>query len=740
MSDLKHLEGTVETVLFRNEENGYTVLELNANGILKTVTGELGETDEGEFLSLEGQYITHPRYGTQFQAETCERRLPDTPANIERYLSSDAFKGIGKLLAAKIVKTFGTDTFKIMEEEPEQLIKVPGMTQKKCDEITAQAKQIFALRRVISYFENYGIKSRYAMRAFRIWGTKCQSLTEKNPYLLCNELIGMSFQNAENYAHDLHIPKNAPCRIAAGIIYILKHNADAGHTCIPLETLAQKAISFLEINESLFYEIYHQELEKQTIVEFLKGEREFVYLLEYYIAEEYIADRIAIMRKYAKPYQSFADENLIQETENYTGIQYAEMQKQAIHQAMSEGMLILTGGPGTGKTTTLNGIISCLKKRNLHFCIAAPTGRAAKRVSDLTGYEAKTIHRLLEVRYDAGGLLKFVHNEENPLSCQVLIIDEMSMVDVLLFSSLLRALKLGCKLILVGDSDQLPSVGAGNLLQHLIDSHCMPVITLKEIFRQAQKSCIITNAHKIVNGDMPELLRKDNDFFFFHRQDYESASELVIDLTCHRLPNAYSYSAFKEIQIICPSRIGLLGTVELNKAIQARLNPPDAQKSQVRSSLYEFRTGDKVMQTKNNYDIEWKKDEETGSGIFNGDIGMIVSINRRQGEAVIDFDGRMTVYPINMMEQLELAYAITVHKSQGSEFDVVILPILGKMEKLTYRNLFYTAVTRARKMLILISTPGKVAEMIQSTNKNRRYSCLKYMLEQELDHDPEENS
>ncbi len=740
MSDLLHIEGTVENILFRNEENGYIVLDLDAGGEPITVTGELGDIDEGECLSLYGQYVTHPRFGPQFQVESCERKLPNTTDSIRRYLASGVIKGIGKVLADKIVQTFGARTLEIMENEPMRLMEVRGMSQRKCEEVAEEAKHIFALRSVISYFENYGIKSRYAMRAFRVWGERCQEVVEENPYLMCREEVGLHFKNVESYAKDLRIPRTAQCRIGAGIIYLLQHNSGLGHTCLPLDRLASTAVSFLAINEPAFYEAYQQELKNDTIVEYIKGEREFVYLKEFYEAEEYITDRIGVMRDFsARDSKNY--ESMIAEEERKSGIQYAALQKEAIQAALSRGLLILTGGPGTGKTTTLNAIISLYEKQGCRVMIAAPTGRAAKRISDLTGYDAKTIHRLLEVQFDANGMQKFLHNENNPLACDVLVVDEMSMVDVLLFSNLLRALRLGCKVILVGDSDQLPSVGAGNLLRHLIESKCMPLIELKEIFRQAQQSCIVTNAHKIVQGEMPDLSKKDNDFFFFHRMEFPEAAELLIDLVCRRLPNAYQYSPTKDIQVICPSRRGVLGVVELNKALQSRLNPPMAEKAEVKSALYQFREGDKVMQTKNNYDITWSKDGENGTGIFNGDIGHIRSINRRRGEAVIDFDGRITVYPLLLMEQLELAYAITVHKSQGSEFEAVVIPLLGKFEKLSYRNLLYTAVTRAKKLLILIGSPIKVEQMVSNNRRTNRYSCLRHMLEKGLtEHDGMENT
>ncbi|MBQ8182258.1 MAG: AAA family ATPase, partial [Ruminococcus sp.] len=396
--------------------------------------------------------------------------------------------------------------------------------------------------------------------------------------------------------------------------------------------------------------------------------------------------------------------------------------------ALSKGLMIMTGGPGTGKTTTLNAIISIFEKQGFNVMLAAPTGRAAKRMSDLTGCEAKTIHRLLEVEYNTGGRLRFKHNENNPLDCDVLIIDEMSMVDVMLFESMLRAVRLGCKLIMVGDSDQLPSVGAGNLLRDIIDSRMITVIELKEIFRQARESCIVTNAHKIVSGEYPDLTQKNNDFFFFKRDDYDKAVKLIVELAKTRLPNAYGYSPTENIQILTPSRKGTLGTVELNKILQKELNPPDGSKPEHKSYLYTFRVGDKVMQTKNNYDIVWRRDDEQGTGIFNGDIGRIVNINKPAMTAVIEFDGRVASYPFELLAQVELAYAITVHKSQGCEFDAVIMPILGGFEKLYYRNLLYTAVTRAKKLLILIGSEAKINSMVDNNRRTRRYTCLRSML------------
>ena len=724
---LLHVEGTVENVLFKNESNGYAVLDLDAGGELITVVGEIGDIEEGEGLILEGYYDTHRRFGTQFRAEYCERKLPDTVVNIEKYRASGAVKGIGPGLAKKIVAVFGDKTLDIMENAPYRLSEIKGISTQKCEEIAAEARKLFSLRCIMSYLSQYGIKSGFAMRTYRKFGADSLELLKLNPYLLCGDSIDLEFKKADTIAHDLHIPKNSDKRVIAGLQYILRANTSLGHSCLPLDVLVTKAENALGISEKDFYSSYNAALDDDELFEYVKNEREYVYLPDYFYAESFISDRINVLKDFTSP-EDFNYDDLIDIEQEEHGIEYEELQRRAITAAVSRGLMILTGGPGTGKTTTLNAIISIFEKRGLHVLLAAPTGRAAKRMSDLTGYEAKTIHRLLEVVYDKSGRLTFAHNENNPLDCDVIVIDEMSMVDVLLFEKLLRALRLGCKLIMVGDSDQLPSVGAGNLLGDLIASKAVTVIKLQEIFRQARKSCIVTNAHKIVSGELPDLSRKDSDFFFFKRTSPEAVCELLIDLARTRLPKAYKYSPVDDIQIIAPSRKGTLGTVELNKLLQEKINPHDEKRPEVKGKLFTFRMGDKVMQTRNNYDIIWKKDDEQGTGVFNGDIGKIVNINMMTRDVVIDFDGRVAAYPFDTLDQIELAYAVTVHKSQGCEFEAVIMPLLGSFDKLCYRNLLYTAVTRAKKLLIIIGSEDDIARMVANNRRTRRYTCLKNML------------
>ena len=581
------------------------------------------------------------------------------------------------------------------------------------------------------FLSQYDIRSKYAMRAYQHWGTGAMDMLAANPYLLCSSGVELDFQKADAVAQGMQFAHNAPQRIQAGICYILQYNTNGGNACLPLDRLRPTACKYLQVNEAEFEIAYAAALEDRTLYVYEKNGRDFVYLEDYYIAERYIADRIGVIQDFSAPEDQEIFEKMIDAQQQEQGMQYAALQRKAIVTALSRSIMILTGGPGTGKTTTLNAIIGLYEKQGYRVMIAAPTGRAASRISDLTGYEASTIHRMLAVEYDMSGNMRFQHNEHNPLDCDVMIVDEMSMVDVLLFEHLLRALRLSCKVVLVGDCDQLPSVGAGNLLRDLIHSDRVPVVALKEIFRQAQKSSIITNAHKIIQGEHPDLSRKDSDCFFFQRLQEKDATQLMLDLVKTRLPNAYGYSPMEDIQVITPSRKGSMGVIELNQQLQAVLNPKSVDKPECRSILYTFREGDKVMQIKNNYDIIWHKDGENGTGIFNGDIGYLRAINRQSQEVIAEFDGRRATYPFEQLDQLELAYAVTVHKSQGSEFQAVVMPLLGGFPKLYYRNLLYTAVTRARRLLILIGSQNVIYQMVDNNRRMNRYTCLRDMLEQQ---------
>lgn len=722
-----HIEGSVENILFKNPANGYIVLDLDAGGEFIPVFGNLGDIEEGEVLILEGNYTTSQKYGTQFKAEYCERKLPENAVNIEKYLASGAIKGIGPGLAKKIVNMFGAASLEIIENNTYRLSEIKGISRKKCDEIAEEAKKLFSLRAVTSFLSQFNIKPKFAMNLFRRYGGNSLDLIKLNPYILCSEGIDVEFTRADSVARELDIPRNSDKRIIAGIQYILRAFSERGHTCMLIEHLLKVVSDKLNISEKEFYDSYNAGLEDNELFNYIIDDNEFVFLPDFYYAEQLIADRINVIRDFISP-EDFNYDTLIDMEEAEKNIKYEAKQRQAITTAVSRGLMVLTGGPGTGKTTTLNAIISIFEKRGDKVFLAAPTGRAAKRMSDLTGREAKTIHRLLEVVFDTSDRLVFAHNENNPLDCDVIVIDEMSMVDSILFEKLLRALRLGCRLIMVGDFHQLPSVGAGNLLKDIIASKCVPVVELTEIFRQAQQSSIVMNAHKIVSGEYPDVTRKDSDFFFFKRTEFPNAIDLVVDLAKRRLPNAYKYSPMDDIQIIAPSRKGTVGTVELNKVLQEKLNPPARDKAEHKGFLYTYRVGDKVMQIRNNYDIVWKKDNEQGTGIFNGDIGRIIAISPAAQTVQINFDGRLAVYTFELLSQVELAYAITVHKSQGCEFEAVIMPVMGVFEKLCYRNLLYTAVTRAKKLLILVGSEEYINKMVDNNRRTGRYTCLKHML------------
>ncbi|NLZ46471.1 MAG: ATP-dependent RecD-like DNA helicase [Clostridiales bacterium] len=730
---LSNLEGCVDSVIYKNKDNGFAVLVLDAGGEPVTVVGEIGAVEEGEDLKLIGKYIDHPKFGLQFKAHLCERALPKSAASIQKYLASGVIKGIGPVIAKKIVQEFGDKTLEIFDKTPDKLLEIEGITPKKLDKIMENYKQIFGIRSLMIFMSKNEVPATFGVRAWKRWETAAQEVIKSNPYSLCGYGIELPFSEAERVADSLSLRRDSIDRIRAGISWVLSENAKQGHTCLPKDKLADVSTKFLDIDFKTFSNVLMQEVEEKNLYIYNKNNRQFVMLNEYYQAEDYISRRLKIMRDIS--FDNNIDfSNVIDIAEEQFDIAYEEIQRKAINMALSNGFLVLTGGPGTGKTTTLNGIISLFQQQGLNVMIAAPTGKAAKRISELTGFGAKTIHRLLEVEFSDGDRPRFKHNENNQLDCEVMIVDEMSMVDTLLFDALLKALPFTCHLVMVGDCDQLPSVGAGNILNDIIKSKIVPTIQLKEVFRQSQESKIVTNAHKIVSGVIPDLTDKTSDFFFFQRLEYPELQNLVVDLMKNRLPQAYGYDTVNDIQVLSPTRKGPTGTIELNKRIQYDINPKSKDKSEIKSFLYTYRVGDKVMQTRNNYDITWKRfdDEgetvESGAGVFNGDIGIITNINKILGVVTIDFDGRIYKFNQAMLEHIELAYVITVHKSQGSEFDVVILTVFGGYDKLYYRNLLYTAVTRAKKMLIIIGSTNRVEFMINNNRRSNRYTTLLNML------------
>ncbi len=731
---MQKLQGEVDSIVYKSEDSGFCVLMLGCEDELITVVGEMGDVEEGEELILTGEFVKHRKFGEQFKVAVFERKLPTTSAAIQRYLASGAISGIGPVLAKKLVQQFGDETLEVIEKEPERLTEIGGLSKKKADKIHKEFKTTFAVRSLLVYLSSFEIPTSYSIKAWKRWGDAAEQLIRSNPYVMCTFGVELPFSKADEIALKQDIPRESQSRICAGMTCVLRENADSGHTCLPLDSLRRMTTKYLNVSEELFDKALEAQVEEENLFYYYKQQRPFIMLREYYKAEDYIARRLDIMRSISYDNQiDFSAVIDLEEEEN--GITYEKIQRQAINLALSKGFLVLTGGPGTGKTTTLNAIISLYQQQGMEVMIAAPTGRAAKRISDLTGYDAKTIHRLLEVQYRSDGSLSFAHDENNLLECDALVVDEMSMVDSCLFEALLRAISVTCKLVLVGDSDQLPSVGAGNVLKDIIESGVMSVVTLKEIFRQAQESDIVMNAHKIVSGEHIDLTKKDKDFFFFQRLEFGALQDLVVELCKDRLPKAYGYSAIENIQVLSPTRKGPAGTAELNRRLQQELNPPAAGKSEVKTPACIYRKGDKVMQTKNDYEILWKKqldDEhtESGAGIFNGDIGLIIGVNKILKTVTIDFEGRVALYNEQMLENLELAYAVTVHKSQGSEFDAVILTVFGGYDKLYYRNLLYTAVTRAKKLLIIAGSKNRLDYMIDNDRKMLRYTALKNMLMQ----------
>lgn len=723
------LSGTVKRVIFSNADTGYAVIELSVGDTSETAVGNLCELRAGEEVELTGRYTVHPSYGQQFKATGFVKTLPSGTAAILRYLSSGAVKGIGPATAKKIVQKFGEFTFDIMENDPLKLTAIKGISAEKARSISEIVHGRRSLRELCLRLAKYGLSSDESLSAFKVLGESAAEQIESNPYILCKQGIDLGFEKADEVAEILEISPDNANRLSAGITYVIAHNQLNGHTCLPKEKVIEVSAKLLDADSRKIDDAIEIMLSQKQLVSVNIDETEFVSLYESYVCEEYIANRLLTELSLSNREKPVTDRE-IKQTEKDLGIEFEGLQRDALKLSLESGIFILTGGPGTGKTTTVNGMISLLERRGLKVALAAPTGRAAKRMTELCGKEAKTLHRLLEVgTADDGKSHVFVRNERNPLNFDAVIVDEMSMVDIYVFNALLKALRLSTVLILVGDSDQLPSVGAGNVLRDLILSGRFNSIKLEKIFRQAEKSKIVVNAHSIIKGVAPDLDDKESDFFFIERRSADAAVRLVSELYCERLPNAYKFSPTDDIQVLCPSKKMELGTVNLNNVLQGLINPPSEDLPEIAFKGFVLRQGDKVMQIKNNYDIVWKDDDDNvGMGVFNGDVGVLESIDVKSRTLKVRFLDRIAEYSGDEVMQLELAYAVTIHKSQGSEFDCVILPLLDFPYQLKYRNLLYTAVTRAKKTLVVVGSREVVSAMTDNDRKTLRYTLLRGLL------------
>lgn len=731
---LEKLNGTVEDVSFYNEDTGFCVAEINTGEEGVTVVGAVGELVEGTQVECEGRWDFHPSFGRQFRAESVRQTLPADAGGILRYLSSGIIRGVREATAVKIVDLFGADTFNVIENEPDRLAEIKGITKAKARKISEEFKTQFAARETLIELTSLGMTQNEAIKTYSLLKGETLDIVRSNPYMLIGNVNGITFDKADEIAANLDEPPLYDYRAQAGVVHIVRHNLSNGHTCIPRDKIFAPACDLLGCEDDYVDIALDNAIESKMLVQKEINGREFLFLPEIYIAESTIADRIKMMVNYP-PRENDLFGSEIYAFEKANNIEFDEKQRKAIEIAVSKGLLILTGGPGTGKTTTVKGIITLMLSRGLNVDLAAPTGRAAQRMEELTGFEAKTIHRLLEVEYKENtDTPTFVHNARNPLDCDAIIVDELSMVDVTLFAALLEAMPVHCRLIMVGDKDQLPPVGAGNVLRDLIESNVIGVITLDKIFRQAMKSLIVTNAHRVVKGEMPVIDNSfESDFFLLSENNKFNVPKKVLSLVTSRIPDGYGFDPMSEIQVLCPSRLGDAGTQNINAILQSRLNPPSETKRELRYKGYTLREGDRVMQIKNNYDVPWFKSGESGQGVFNGDIGILKKIDTAENIITVVFDDKEALYSMESVRELELAYAMTVHKSQGSEFTAVVMPVIGAPKPLAYRNLFYTALTRAKKLIILIGNENAIKVMVDNDKKSRRYSALKYFIENESD-------
>lgn len=730
------ITGYIDHIIFRNEDNGYTVMVLK--GVSEedelTCVGSFPVVTQGASVELEGNFTQHPVYGKQFQAVRLTEKMPEDALAMERYLGSGAIKGIGAALAGRIVRHFGDDTFQIVENEPERLSEVKGISEKKAREIAMQIAEKSDMRKAMMFLQKYGISLNLGAKIYQKYGDSVYSVLQENPYRLADDISGVGFKIADEIAYRIGIHTDSDYRIKSGMVYTLLQATGEGHVYLPKDELFQRAAELLGVDSSYMEKHLVDLAMERKIVQKEQGDQILIYPAQYYYLELNTARMLQELDIFCPEDEKIVERRIVQ-IEKETGTVLDEMQKKAVQEAAGHGLLILTGGPGTGKTTTINAIIRYFEGEGAEIRLAAPTGRAAKRMTEATGYEAQTIHRLLELSGmpeddREGQPIHFERNAENPLETDVIIIDEMSMVDIHLIHSLLMAVTAGTRLILVGDENQLPSVGPGNVLRDIIRSGQFPVVELKKIFRQASESDIVVNAHKINKGEQVEINNKSRDFFFLKRYDADIIIRVVIALIQEKLPKYVEAKPF-EIQVLTPMRKGLLGVERLNQILQRYLNPPDASRKEKEIGQGLFREGDKVMQVRNNYQLEWEIRGrygipiEKGVGVFNGDTGIIKTINEFAETAEVEFeDGRWAEYSFKQLDELELAYAVTIHKSQGSEYPAVIIPLLSGPRMLMNRNLLYTAVTRARKCVTVVGSEETFRDMIRNEKQQRRYSSL----------------
>ena len=740
-SELVALDGVVEHIIYHNEENGYTVCELSSADLagdpkqdhLITAVGTLPYIAPGEMIRAMGSFLVHPSFGKQFKIEYYEKQLPATSESILKYLSSGVLHGIGPKTAQRIVGMFGVDTFDVIEKEPEKLAELPGISYQKAMDISEEFQKQFGMRNVMMFCRDY-FGPATSVRIYKKWGVAAVDIIRQNPYRLCDEFYGIGFERADRVAKSLGIESYREQRMQAAIKFILSENGIRnGHVYLPKDRLLEGVCQMLRAEKEEAVSALKTLIQNDAVKCAKIGSRTAVYLKPYFDAELWIVKKLFLLEKTCEQIEVRDAERIVSQIEAEESITYAKMQRKAILSAINHGVMLLTGGPGTGKTTIIRAVVRIFERLGLKYVLAAPTGRAAKRMSEATQQEAKTIHRLLEMSYSDGEYPKFQRDENNLLEEKVVIVDESSMIDTLLLCALLKAMKPGSRLILIGDSDQLPSVGAGNVLHDLLESDCFSSVRLKEIFRQASESLIITNAHAINAGEYPTLTAKDNDFFFVPRQSEEEIALTVADLCLNRLPKTYGEQMRQQIQVIAPSRKGGAGTIALNALLQKYLNPASPNKREKKHGETIFREGDKVMQIRNNYDLQWKRNGSDGCGVFNGDIGRILEILPAQESMKIEFDDRVAEYDFSMLDELEHAYAITVHKSQGSEYPIVVMPVYPFTDRLLTRNLLYTAVTRAQRMVVLVGQASVVGSMVQNYRQTKRYTGLCPFLQKMMD-------